>query len=416
MHQLITLPNGVRLLTEEIQSVRSASLGFFVGVGSRHETLEAHGAAHFIEHMLFKGTETRSARQLAMDMDAIGGQFNAYTTKEQTCFVARCLDEHLNIAMDILSDMFFHSCFAQKDVEMERGVILEEIGMYEDSPEDLVSERMAAVIYGDSPLGRPILGTESSLARMTGDFLRQWQKDHYLPSRIVVALTGSFTQEHVDRLISLFGAMEPGTPEPEEPALYRPALTIRKKDIEQNHLLLGFPASSFLSPRRPQMQLLTAILGGGGSSRLFQELREQLGLCYTVYSYLADHADTGFLGIYAAAGPEQEVAALDALRRVSLDLAEHGPSQEELVRNREQAKASFVMGMESVSARMSHIGTSALLYNRVQTMDEVIEELNAVTREQIRDLAQETLQMAKASLSVVGHTRDLEVYQEWMNS
>ena len=188
MYQQITLPNGARLLTEEVPGARSAALGFFVGVGSRHERQRENGAAHFIEHMLFKGTQRRSTAQLARDMDAIGGQVNAYTTKEHTCFYARSLDKHLDISLDILSDMLFHSRFDQGDVETERGVVLEEIGMYEDSPEDLVSERLAAAVYKGSPLARPILGTQATLTPMTGEWLAQWQREHYRPGALVAAL------------------------------------------------------------------------------------------------------------------------------------------------------------------------------------------------------------------------------------
>ena len=410
MYQQITLPNGARLLTEEVPGARSAALGFFVGVGSRHERQRENGAAHFIEHMLFKGTQRRSTAQLARDMDAIGGQVNAYTTKEHTCFYARCLDEHLDRAADLLLDMLFSSRFDQKDVEMERGVVLEEIGMYEDAPEDLVSERLAAVVYKGSPLARPILGRASTLAPMTGEWLRAWQKEHYRPGNIVVSLAGSFTQDQVDSLCARLNTLEAGPAPTTRPAAYRPAVTARKKAIEQNHLLLAFPAPNYLDPRRYQIQLMNAIFGGGCSSRLFQEVREKRGLCYSVYSYVADHADTGLLGIYTAANREQERAAYDAIRRTVLDFADHGPTQEELDRARGQAKAGLLLGQESVQARMSQLGASRLLYGRVRTVDEALAGYEAVTREQLHALAQEIFRFENASLSAVGRVSGTEEY------
>ena len=414
MHQEIILPNGARLLTEEVPGARSAALGFFVGAGSRHEKAEENGAAHFIEHMLFKGTARRTAPQLARDMDAIGGQVNAYTTKEHTCFYARSLDAHLDRSLDMLSDMLFHSRFAQEDVDTERGVILEEIGMYEDTPEDLVAERLSAAVYKGTALARPILGTQSTLEGMTGDWLARWQRAHYHGGTMVAALAGSFTAKQVDLLKDCLAQLEAG-PAPElTPAAYRPAVTARKKAIEQNHLILAFPALAYLDDRRPQMLLLNSLLGGGCSSRLFQEVREKRGLCYTVYSYVADHAETGLLGVYAATSKEQEGQALETVRAIVADLAEHGPSQEELDRVREQTKANLLMGTESIQARMSHLGSSALLYGRVREVDEILALYDAVTREQLRELAGELFDMNRASLSAVGRVGTVQEYSRWL--
>ena len=414
MYQQLTLPNGARILTQEVPEARSAALGFFVGAGSRHEDAVHNGAAHFIEHMLFKGTDRRSAVQLARDMDAIGGQVNAYTTKEHTCFYARSLDRHLDYSLDLLEDMLFHSRFDQEDVEMERGVILEEIGMYDDTPEDLVSERLSAAVYKGTPLARPILGRQATLAEMTGESLRRWQQEHYRPGVLVAALAGSFTQAQVDKLRDCLSGLTPGPLPQYEPAAYRPAVTARKKATEQNHLILAFPAFSYLDPRRAQLMLLNALLGGGCSSRLFQEVREKRGLCYSVYSYVADHEETGLLGIYTAVGPEQEKEALDTVREVVCRLAEEGPAQEELDRVREQAKANLLMGAESVQTRMSHLGSSALLCGRVREEEEILALYDAVTREQVRELAGELFQMDQASLSAVGRVGAAQDYARWL--
>ena len=414
MYRSITLPNGAKLLTEFVPGARTAALGFFVGTGSRHERAAESGAGPFIEHMSFKGTQRRDAGALARETDAIGGQINAYTTKELTCYYARCLDSHLHRAIDLLSDMLFHSRFAQGDVELERGVILEEIGMYEDTPEDLAAERLAAAVYQGSPLSRPILGKASTLNKMTGESLRAYQEAHYRPGNLVTALTGSFTPQAVEELRAILSELEPGHVPSCKGARYRPAFTVRRKPTEQNHLILAFPAFSYLDPRRYQLLLLNSILGGGCSSRLFQELREKRGLCYTVYSYVADHADTGLLGIYTATGSEQEAQALDAVRNIVSDLAEHGPTQEELDRAREQAQAGLLMGLESVQSRMSHLGASGLLYGRVREVDELLECYEQVTRQELRQLAQHLFRPQGASLSAVGRVRAAEEYAGWL--
>ena len=415
MYRTITLPNGARILTEYIPNVRTAALGFFVGTGSRHERAGENGAAHFIEHMLFKGTARRDAGDLAREMDAIGGQVNAYTTKEMTCFYARCLDSHLDRCSDLLCDMVFHSRFDQGDTELERGVILEEIGMYEDTPEDLVSERLSAAVFRSTALGRPILGRPATLSKMTGEWLREYQRAHYVPGRIAVCLAGSFTPQAVEELKLRLSALPAGEAPREKAAAYRPALTVRRKAIEQNHLILAFPAPGYLDGRRYQLMLLNAILGGGVSSRLFQQLRERLGLCYSVYSFCADHAETGFLGVYTALNRETEEQALQAVRREVEDLAEHGPAREELERVREQAKANVLMGLESVQARMSHLGTSVLLYGGVREADEILAEYDKITREQLQALAREVFQLSQASLSAVGRVASAEEYARRLN-
>ena len=415
MYRSITLPNGAKLLTEFVPGARTAALGFFVGTGSRHERAAESGAAHFIEHMSFMGTQRRDAGALARETDAIGGQINAYTTKELTCYYARCLDSHLHRAIDLLSDMLFHSRFAQGDVELERGVILEEIGMYEDTPEDLAAERLAAAVYQGSPLSRPILGKASTLNKMTGESLRAYQEAHYRPGNLVTALTGSFTPQAVEELRAILSELEPGHVPSCKGARYRPAFTVRRKPTEQNHLILAFPAFSYLDPRRYQLLLLNSILGGGVSSRLFQELREKRGLCYTTYSYVADHADTGLLGVYTALSPELEGEALDAACALLRELAEHGPTQEELERAREQAKASVLMGLESIQARMSHLGTSQLLYGSVLEQDDILDAYDAVTVPQLRQMAEQIFDFSQLSLSAVGRVPPAEEYAQLLS-
>ena len=402
MDQKIVLPNGVRICTEAVPGVRSAALGIWVGTGSRHEKAAENGAAHFIEHMVFKGTGRRSAAALAEEMDAIGGQVNAFTTKECTCFHARSLDRHLPRAADLLCDMFFDSRFAEEDVETERGVILEEIGMYEDNPEDLSSERLALAVYRGTALARPILGKKATLDRMTGAWLKEYQRAHYGPDRIVVSLAGSFRQADIDALTARFSALEPGKPQTEKKASYRPAFTLKKKAIEQDHLTLAFPGLPYGDERRFAAQLLSAVLGGGMSSRLWQEVREKRGLCYSVYSYAAGHAETGLFGIYTALSREQEEQALTTIRAVVEDVAAHGIAQEELDRAREQAEANILMGLESTQARMSAMGRGEVLERRVLSPDEIIAGYEAVSREDVRTLAEDLFWLEGLSLSAVG--------------
>ena len=353
----------------------------------------------------FKSTHTRSTDQLARLIDQVGGHVNAYTTKESTCFYARCLDTHLPQVTDLLCDMLLGCAFRPEEVDTERGVILEEIGMYKDTPEDLVAERLSAAVYKGSALARPILGTKKTLESLTPERLRAYRDDHYRPDRIVVSLAGSFSPAVVDDLKARFSALSaPATPAI-KPAHYHSAITVRRKAIEQNHLILAFPSLSYLDKGRHALHLLSSILGGGVSSRLFQEVREKRGLCYTVYSYIADHEDTGLLGLYTALSPETEGEALSTLCRVAAELAEHGPQADELDRAREQTKANLLMGLESTQARMSHMGTAMLLRGKVATMDEVLAAYDAVTAEQVRDLAGRIFDFGRASLSAVGKVR-----------
>ncbi len=411
MVQIETLPNGVRLVTEAIPAVRSAALGIWVGGGSREETAEESGASHFIEHMLFKGTASRTAQDLARQTDAIGGQMNAFTTKECTCFYARVLDEHLPQALDILWDMVYHSSFTQEAVETERGVILEEIDMYEDTPDDLCAEKLAAQVFQGSALARPILGAKETLAEMTGDSLRAYHHSHYQGRNTVVSLAGSFSPALLDELRRRFAALPAGSPRPLVPAAYTPGFVVTPKPIEQNHLTLAFPGLDYNSPRRFALQLLSSILGGGVSSRLFQQVREQQGLCYSIYSYGAGHADTGLFCVYTALNRETEDKALTTIRQVVDQLRTEGPTDEELSRAREQSKANVMMSLESTQSRMSHAGRSLLFSGEILTPEQILAAYDAVTRADVVALAQDLFRWDQVSLSAVGQVRRAEAYQ-----
>ncbi|MCD7830500.1 MAG: insulinase family protein [Clostridiales bacterium] len=414
-YQMTTLPNGVRIVSEQMAGFSSAALGIWVATGSRAETASENGAAHFIEHMLFKGTSRSTAEEIAQRMDAIGGQINAFTTKECTCFYARALKSHLSEALDILCEMFFDAKFAEEDVQLERGVILEEIGMYQDDPSDLVSERLNAAVYKGSPLARPILGKRSTLEKMTGQWLKDYKTTHYLPGTVIVALAGSFDESILDDIAARFSAMAPGPAKKLRPAVYHPAVTLKKKATEQNHLLLSFPSIQADSPQRFTMQLLSSILGGGMSSRLFQEIREQRGLCYSIYAAGSCYADTGMFLLYTALNRDTEAQALTAIREVVRRFTEDGVTQEELDRAREQAKASVLMGLEANTAHMNHLARNILNGTPIQTAEEIIASYDAITRQDVQDMARETFDWPQLGFSAVGRVSSEEQYRELLS-
>lgn len=411
MYEKITLPNGARVVFERMEGVRSVSLGIWVGAGSRFERAEEGGSAHFIEHMLFKGTETRTAAQLAEEADALGGQLNAYTTRDNTCFYTRVLDTHLPRAAEVLADMFFRSRFDEADVENEKGVIGEEIDMYEDTPEDVAAENLLAGCFPGA-LGRPVLGTEETLAGLSGRSLRAFMERTYTAPRIAVALAGSFTDADVDAVARIFAQMPPAEHTEPERSAYAPCLTLREKAVEQNQLVLGFPGLETASEERFAMQLFSSILGGSSSSRLFQTVREKHGLCYSIYSFTAGYQDTGLFAVALAANRQSERRALgltiDELRRIRDD----GVTAAELERAREQVTASILMSLESSASRMNRLGYGELfLPGGALTPDELIERYEAVTLADVRSLAQRTLDFRRASLSAVGRVADGEEYR-----
>lgn len=404
------LPNGVRILFEPLDHVRSCAIGVWVENGSCHEPEELSGMAHFIEHMLFKGTETRSAAQLAQAFDTIGGQVNAFTTKEHTCFYARTLDTHVQTAAELLCDMVLHSTFAQKELELERGVVLEEIGMCEDTPEDLVAELLSAACFPKQPLGRPILGTAETLAAIDHKAMADYCRRRYTGENMLVTLSGSFTDKDLKTVFDLFSAVPVGEKTVLPAVSYKTAAVVKRKEIEQNHLLLVFPAVAAADPRRYPLAVLNNVLGAGMSSRLFQRVRERAGLCYSIYSYTSLYANAGVLGVYVALGRKMQQDALHMIREELLLLREQGITQDELVRAREQLKASLLMGLESTSARMSAMARSEMTFGTFVSPEETVALLEAVTREDVLALARELLDWDKLSFSAVGNVDAPEDY------
>jgi len=409
-YQLETLENGVRILTEKIPVIRSAALGLWVTTGSRDEKAAESGAAHFIEHMLFKGTADNTAAQLAGRMDAIGGQLNAFTTKECTCFYVHALDSHLMEGLDILSDMFFNSNFDEEDVKTERGVVLEEIGMYRDDPADVCNERLSEAVFKGTSLARPILGKKATLERMTGQWLKQYMHSHYRPDRVIISLAGSYDEGVVEEIRRRFSRMEPGKSPRTKKASYTPAITLKRKATEQNQLILAFPSITAGENKRFGMQLLSSILGGGMSSRLFQEVREKQGLCYSIYTYGSSYADVGLFCIATAQSHETEEQAISSIRRAIDEFLTDGASQEELDRARELSKANVLMGLESTTAHMNHMARSIIQSGSILSPEEIIAAYDAVTLEELRTLARETFRWDQASLSVVGKVAPEENY------
>ena len=402
MYNKITLPNGVRIVYEQIPYVRSASLGVWVGVGSRHEPAKMSGAAHFIEHMMFKGTATRSAAQLAQFIDSVGGQVNAYTTKECTCFHGRVVDTRLRVFADVLVDMLLRSNFAPQDIESERNVILEEIDMCSDTPEDLVAERLQLKMFGKSSLGRPILGTHATLASLTGESLRDYQKSKYVGGNIVVALSGSFSHEDIKHLEEIFSEFPSGDINRLKAATYIPCRISKRKALEQNHIILAFPGISMDNPRRYTLQVLSDVLGGGMSSRLFQKVREERGLCYSLYSYASMFTDCGTFSITTALGSDSQPEALKIIAEELGSLCRDGITQAELELSLEQVRSSLLMALESTSARMNRLGHGELFLGGTIAPEEVVSRYEAVTVNDITTLAREILRVESMSVSILG--------------
>jgi len=400
--ETIRLKNGVRIVCEHVPGVRSASLGIWVKNGSRFETAAENGISHFIEHMLFKGTPTRTAGQIAAEMDGLGGQFNAYTSKENTTFYFRTLDENLPHAVEVLSDMFLHSNIAQKDLDLERTVVYEEIDSYEDMPDDLVHDKLSLAVYGDTPLGRPIIGSRETLAAMTPETLKNYIARHYVPESIVIALSGSFSDDVLRELSDIFSEIAPA-PVPEiVTGTYHAASIATAKSIEQNHLCLGYPGCSCTSENRFAVQVLSNILGGGMSSRLFQRVREEAGLCYSIYSFSNTYIDTGVFGIYTGVSSETQSKADALIHEVIDEFLQNGPTEDELKRTRDQIKTSLLMGLESTMSRSNRLGQCTLFMDRVPPLEETVARYEAVTREDVLQTAREIFVPALESRSVVG--------------
>ncbi|WP_067831765.1 M16 family metallopeptidase [Actinomadura kijaniata] len=402
------LPGGLRVITETMPTVRSAAFGIWAGVGSRDEDPADAGASHYLEHSLFKGTTRRTAMEISAEVEAVGGDINAFTAKEYTCYHARVLDRDLPLAVDVISDMVTGALNRPEDVEAERGVILEEIHMQEDEPGDLVHEEFAAALFGDTPLGRPILGTEDSINALSRDRIHGYYRHHYVPPNLVVSAAGNLDHDEVVALTErAFAAVLGGDARPAAPRIggetvpLGPRTRVIGRDTEQAHLVLGGPGLRRTDERRFALGVLSAVLGGGMSSRLFQEIRERRGLAYSVYSYTSQYADTGLFGVYAGCQPEKADEVLAICREEVARVAEHGLTGEELARGKGQLRGGTVLGMEDTESRMNRLGRSELVYDALLSVDEVLARIDAVTLDDVRAVAADVLG-GPQSLTVIG--------------
>ncbi len=399
------LPGGLRVVTEAVPGVRSAAFGVWVGIGSRDETLPEHGASHFLEHLLFKGTRRRDAMEISSVMDAVGGELNAFTAKEYTCYHARVLDTDLALAVDVVSDLVTSALVASADVESERGVIIEEISMHDDDPGDVVHDAFAEALYGDHPLGRPVIGTVDSIQTLTADAIAGYYHAQYTPDNMVVSVAGNVEHELVVQLVAqAFGLAAPGEPVPLRPWGPPPALTgavVEDRPTEQAHLVLGMHGVARDDPRRYALSVLSNALGGGMSSRLFQEVREKRGLAYSVYSYSSHHHDTGMFGIYAGCSPSRVDEVLGLCREELASVADKGVTDEEISRAQGQMRGSLVLGLEDTGSQMSRIGKAELVNGEVLPVEAILERIAAVTPDDVRAVADDVLRRP-LSMGIIG--------------
>ncbi|MEH7177166.1 M16 family metallopeptidase [Neobacillus vireti] len=380
--------NGVRIVLENIPTVRSVAIGVWIGTGSRNENPQTNGISHFLEHMFFKGTKTRSAKEIAESFDSIGGQVNAFTSKEYTCYYAKVLDTHAQFALDVLADMFFNSTFVEEELNKERNVVLEEIKMYDDTPDDIVHDLLSRAIYENHPLGYPILGTEETLNTFTSNTLKEYIHNHYTPENVVISIAGNVSDNFIREVEKYFGSYEGGNSAITEniPTFHSNRLS-RKKETEQAHLCIGFEGLKIGHEDVYSLIILNNILGGSMSSRLFQEVREQRGLAYSVFSYHSAYQDNGVVTVYGGTGAKQLNVLFETIQETLGKLKQDGITEKELVNSKEQLKGSLMLSLESTNSRMSRNGKNELLLKRHRSLDEIIEQIDQVTKQSVDGMA-----------------------------
>lgn len=403
-----TLDNGIRVALESISYVRSISFGIWVKNGSRNELPQENGVSHYIEHMMFKGTKSRTARQIAEEMDALGGQINAYTTKEYTCYHTRVLDKHIDRALDVMSDMLLHPLIAQEEVQKERNVITEEIYMYDDAPEELVHDALQDAIWRDTSLGMPILGTEETIATFDADFIRAYYERNYHQENIVLSVAGNFEEEEMlGKLNEKLGGWKRETPfvQHDTHAAYQISCVEKEKDIEQVHVCLAFPGLTREHPQKYALAIFNTLFGGGMSSRLFQKIREENGLTYSIYSYTTAFADTGVFTICASMNPNQTERVFELIAEELKEVTAETFPEQLIAVTKEQMISNFIIGTESTLNRMTAAGASLLLRGEVQETEEVIAKIEAVTAADVLATARAVLDTEKISYSAVGNLK-----------
>ena len=413
MFDLITLPNGLRVVGEKLSHVRSCNIGIWVKVGSMNEAPEENGMSHFIEHMVFKGTKTRSARDIAEEMDMVGGQLNAFTSKECTCYYAKVTDDELELAVDILADLALRPVFDEKELNKERGVVLEEIAMVEDTPEDLVHELLAEAQYNGS-LRCPILGPGRLIRSYTReDMLRYWSR-HYVPQNMVLSIAGNYDWGHLLKLVERYFDEFPnqqGEEAPFVPQRFVSGRLARSKDTEQLHICMGFPGVESNCDEIYPLSVLNNALGGGMSSRLFQRIREDLGMAYSVYTYASSYRGVGSFNLYAGTNPENGETVLKEIQEQMAIFLRDGMTEKEFRSAKAQLRGGYLLGLESSSGRMQSLGRGVLLFNKTRTPEETIAKIDAVTMDSVMEIANRVL-CAQPSAAIVG--RDAEKYLSYI--
>jgi predicted Zn-dependent peptidase len=403
------LEGGLRVVTEQVPGVRSAAFGIWVGVGSRDEGPTEHGASHFLEHLLFKGTPKRDALEISSVMDAVGGEMNAFTAKEYTCYYARVLDDDLPLAVDVVTDLVTNALVASADVESERGVILEEISMHDDDPGDVVHDAFADALFGEHALGRRIIGSVDSVGALTAQAIEHYYRGRYQPGRMVVSAAGNLDHDQVVALVTEALSSFPQHQSAGDIERVAPArlsgVVVEDRPTEQAHLVLGTHGLPREHELRWALSVLNTGLGGGMSSRLFQEIREKRGLVYSVYSYASAHADAGAFGIYAGCAPGRVDEVLRIARAELALAAEKGLTDEEVARAKGAMRGSLVLGLEDTGAQMSRIGKAALVHGEVLTLDELVTKIDAVTPDHVREAADLVLTQP-LSLGIIGPFQD----------
>jgi predicted Zn-dependent peptidase len=414
------LPSGLRIVTEEERTVRSATFGIWVNVGSRDESLSTAGASHFLEHLLFKGTKRRSSLEISSAIEAVGGETNAFTSKEYTCFYARVIDKDLPLAVDVISDLITSSVIKQEDLDAERKVVLEEIAMRDDDPSDLIHDLFLEKYYGDTPLGRPILGTVESIKSMSQNTVFNYYKKRYKPQDMVVAVAGNIKHKNVVRLVEDALSKDNFLDQIKEDYQVRASSNVKvlgkgkvsllDRKTEQAHIVYGVPSVARDDKRRFALSILSSALGGGMSSRLFQEIREKRGLAYSTYAYNQQFAGSGVLSFYVGCKPERAEEAIRIIQAILQDVAQYGLTDEEISRAKGAVSGSLVLSQEDTGSRMTRIGKSELVYGQVLSFDQILQEISEVTPEQIKEIARQILPVSP-TLAVVGPFRSTSKFE-----
>jgi len=405
MHKKFVLDNGLTLVYDKLPYVRSVSFGLWIGTGSRYETCEQNGISHFIEHMLFKGTETRTAKEIAMVIDSLGGQLNAFTGKECTCVYTKTLDEDLEAAVELISDMLFHSTFDPVQIETEKKVIAEEISMYKDYPEELVHDMLSEEVWSGHPLSYPILGNYESVASITRDRIIDYMNTFYVPDNSVISVAGNFEEEHlIDLVQKYFGDWKSNGIRKlyEVKPWFNRSMNVKRKETEQVHMCIGFPGIKHGEESLYSLLTFNNILGGGMSSRLFQKVREELGLAYSIYSYATSYSDVGMFVIYSASSPASFMDVISHIRN-ELELVKGDYlTEDDVEKAKNQLKGNFIISLDSTSGRMNSMGKSQLMLGRVTTPEEVLESINKVSRDSIREIIENIFSSEQIGFSAIG--------------